>query len=261
MLKTNEADSDIVSSDQPNAGDRRRRGPQPGDRAYGQRRAGRHRRTKSSARVRPAFVHRQGRHHFVRHRDRGSGISGGHGAAARCCPASFRLWEPVTGLARGSRTSCSPGTWATTMRSPRLSTHCEVSEPARCSERESCASCPRTAANIAVIGLGAMGLPMATHLADRVLRYGVRPRSSARRQLAAEHGILVEATPEWCQQERRHRAYSPFGTKVRPSPRFLARKGVLASLETGIAGDLDQHNWAGGCAGVGGSGWSKRDTR
>ena len=36
--------------------------------------------------------------------------------------------------------------------------------------------------NIAVIGLGAMGLPMATAPGDRLLRHGVRPSSSARRQ-------------------------------------------------------------------------------
>ena len=49
--------------------------------------------------------------------------------------------------------------------------------------------------NIAVIGLGAMGLPMATHLATAFSVTGFDP-FEPRRQLAAEHGIVAEATPE-----------------------------------------------------------------
>jgi 3-hydroxyisobutyrate dehydrogenase len=49
--------------------------------------------------------------------------------------------------------------------------------------------------NIAVIGLGAMGLPMATHLATAFSVTGFDPFEQ-RRQLAAESGILAEATPE-----------------------------------------------------------------
>lgn len=49
--------------------------------------------------------------------------------------------------------------------------------------------------NIAVIGLGAMGLPMATHLATAFSVTGFDPFEQ-RRQLAAESGIVAEATPE-----------------------------------------------------------------
>ena len=49
--------------------------------------------------------------------------------------------------------------------------------------------------NIAVIGLGAMGLPMATHLATAFSVTGFDPFDQ-RRQLAAESGIVAEATPE-----------------------------------------------------------------
>ena len=47
---------------------------------------------------------------------------------------------------------------------------------------------------IAVIGLGAMGLPMATHLATTFPVTGFDP-FAPRRDLAAENGILAEATP------------------------------------------------------------------
>ncbi len=49
--------------------------------------------------------------------------------------------------------------------------------------------------SIAVIGLGAMGLPMATHLATAFSVTGFDP-FEPRRQLAAEQGIVAEATPE-----------------------------------------------------------------
>jgi 3-hydroxyisobutyrate dehydrogenase len=49
--------------------------------------------------------------------------------------------------------------------------------------------------SIAVIGLGAMGLPMATHLATAFSVTGFDPFEQ-RRQLAAEQGIVAEATPE-----------------------------------------------------------------
>jgi 3-hydroxyisobutyrate dehydrogenase len=52
-----------------------------------------------------------------------------------------------------------------------------------------------TRTNIAVIGLGAMGLPMATHLATTFSVTGFDP-FEPRRQLAGERGIVAEATPE-----------------------------------------------------------------
>jgi 3-hydroxyisobutyrate dehydrogenase len=53
---------------------------------------------------------------------------------------------------------------------------------------------PDNTAKIAVIGLGAMGLPMATHLATSFSVTGFDPYEP-RRELAAEHGIATEATP------------------------------------------------------------------
>jgi 3-hydroxyisobutyrate dehydrogenase len=49
--------------------------------------------------------------------------------------------------------------------------------------------------NIAVIGLGAMGLPMATHLATAFSVTGFDP-FEPRRQLAVEHGLVAEPTPQ-----------------------------------------------------------------
>jgi 3-hydroxyisobutyrate dehydrogenase len=48
--------------------------------------------------------------------------------------------------------------------------------------------------HIAVIGLGAMGLPMAAHLATKFSVTGYDP-FDARRELAAEQGLAVETTP------------------------------------------------------------------
>ena len=49
--------------------------------------------------------------------------------------------------------------------------------------------------HIAVIGLGAMGLPMATHLATRVLRYRDLTRSTRAGNSLRSKGFVVEATP------------------------------------------------------------------
>jgi 3-hydroxyisobutyrate dehydrogenase len=53
---------------------------------------------------------------------------------------------------------------------------------------------PENTTKIAVIGLGAMGLPMATHLATTFSVTGFDPYAP-RRELAADHGIVAEATP------------------------------------------------------------------
>src|SRR4029450_13259653 len=53
---------------------------------------------------------------------------------------------------------------------------------------------PANPTKIAIIALGAMGLPMATHLATSFSVTGFDPYEQ-RRQLAAEHGIATEATP------------------------------------------------------------------
>jgi len=51
-----------------------------------------------------------------------------------------------------------------------------------------------TRPSVAVIGLGAMGLPMATHLATRFHVTGFDP-FEPRRELAAQSGIVAESTP------------------------------------------------------------------
>jgi 3-hydroxyisobutyrate dehydrogenase len=53
---------------------------------------------------------------------------------------------------------------------------------------------PETSPRVAVIGLGAMGLPMATHLATGFPVTGFDP-FEPRRELAAQSGIAAEATP------------------------------------------------------------------
>jgi 3-hydroxyisobutyrate dehydrogenase len=53
---------------------------------------------------------------------------------------------------------------------------------------------PETSPHVAVIGLGAMGLPMATHLATAFPVTGFDP-FEPRRELAAQSGIATEATP------------------------------------------------------------------
>jgi 3-hydroxyisobutyrate dehydrogenase len=53
---------------------------------------------------------------------------------------------------------------------------------------------PNNSLHVAVIGLGAMGLPMATHLAQSFSVTGFDP-FEPRRDLAAERGVAAEATP------------------------------------------------------------------
>jgi len=53
---------------------------------------------------------------------------------------------------------------------------------------------PRNSTHIAVIGLGAMGLPMATHLASAFSVTGF-DLFAARRDLAEESGVVAQATP------------------------------------------------------------------
>ena len=53
---------------------------------------------------------------------------------------------------------------------------------------------PDSSLHVAVIGLGAMGLPMATHLATTFTVTGFDP-FEPRRELASESGVAAEATP------------------------------------------------------------------
>ncbi len=103
--------------------------------------------------------------------------------------------------------------------------------------------------HIAVIGLGAMGLPMATHLATKFSVTGFDP-FEARRQLAAEQGIVAEATPRGASRNA-DIALLAVRDQSQAESALFGEEGVLESLRAGIAGDLDQHYRPGGCAGVG----------
>ena len=59
--------------------------------------------------------------------------------------------------------------------------------------------------HIAVIGLGAMGLPMATHLATAFSVTGFDPYPPRREPAAEEAGLTVCSTPAAACAERRHR--------------------------------------------------------
>ncbi|HEX3205216.1 MAG TPA: NAD(P)-binding domain-containing protein, partial [Propionibacteriaceae bacterium] len=53
---------------------------------------------------------------------------------------------------------------------------------------------PDSSPHVAVIGLGAMGLPMASHLATTFPVTGFDPLAP-RREIASQSGVTAEATP------------------------------------------------------------------
>ena len=85
--------------------------------------------------------------------------------------------------------------------------------------------------HIAVIGLGAMGLPMATHLATKFSVTGFDP-FDARRELASEQGILVEATPRGASKNA-DIALLAVRDQSQAESALLGEEGVLASLKPG----------------------------
>jgi 3-hydroxyisobutyrate dehydrogenase len=85
--------------------------------------------------------------------------------------------------------------------------------------------------NIAVIGLGAMGLPMATHLATAFSVTGFDP-FEPRRQLAAESGIVAEATPEGASRNA-DIALLAVRDQSQAESAIFDKDGVLQSLRPG----------------------------
>ena len=85
--------------------------------------------------------------------------------------------------------------------------------------------------NIAVIGLGAMGLPMATHLATTFSVTGFDP-FEPRRQLAAEHGIVAEATPESASKDAEI-ALLAVRDQAQAESALFGEDGVIESLKPG----------------------------
>jgi 3-hydroxyisobutyrate dehydrogenase len=85
--------------------------------------------------------------------------------------------------------------------------------------------------NIAVIGLGAMGLPMATHLATAFNVTGFDP-FEPRRQLAAESGIVAEATPGGASKNA-DIALLAVRDQGQAESALFGEEGVLQSLKPG----------------------------
>lgn len=85
--------------------------------------------------------------------------------------------------------------------------------------------------NIAVIGLGAMGLPMATHLATAFSVTGFDP-FEPRRQLATERGIAAEATPEGASRNA-DIALLAVRDQSQAESAIFDKDGVLQSLRPG----------------------------
>ena len=85
--------------------------------------------------------------------------------------------------------------------------------------------------NIAVIGLGAMGLPMATHLATAFSVTGFDPFDQ-RRQLAAESGIAAEATPEGASKNA-DIALLAVRDQSQAESALFGEEGVVESLRVG----------------------------
>jgi len=90
---------------------------------------------------------------------------------------------------------------------------------------------PENRTNIAVIGLGAMGLPMATHLATAFSVTGFDP-FEPRRQLATERGIAAEATPEGASRNA-DIALLAVRDQSQAESAIFDKDGVLQSLRPG----------------------------
>src|SRR4029453_6122609 len=90
---------------------------------------------------------------------------------------------------------------------------------------------PENTTKIAVIGLGAMGLPMATHLATTFSVTGFDPYAP-RRELAAEQGIVAEATPKAASKSA-DIAVLAVRDHGQAESALFDENGVLASLRRG----------------------------
>jgi 3-hydroxyisobutyrate dehydrogenase len=85
--------------------------------------------------------------------------------------------------------------------------------------------------HIAVIGLGAMGLPMATHLATKFSVTGYDP-FDARRELAAEQGLAVETTPGGASKNA-DTALLAVRDQSQAESALFGDEGVVSSLKPG----------------------------
>jgi 3-hydroxyisobutyrate dehydrogenase len=85
--------------------------------------------------------------------------------------------------------------------------------------------------HIAVIGLGAMGLPMAAHLATKFSVTGFDP-FAARRKLAAEQGIAAETTPAGA-SKKADIALLAVRDQGQAESALFGEEGVLQSLQPG----------------------------
>ena len=117
------------------------------------------------------------------------------------------------------------------MHSRQSSTRCAVSEHPPSPGKRVTGTVSENSIHIAVIGLGAMGLPMATHLATNFSVTGFDP-FDARRQLASEQGILVEATPRGASKNA-DIALLAVRDQSQAESALLGEEGVLASLKPG----------------------------
>jgi 3-hydroxyisobutyrate dehydrogenase len=90
---------------------------------------------------------------------------------------------------------------------------------------------PENSTHIAVIGLGAMGLPMATHLASRYTVTGFDP-FEPRRELARNKGITAEATPRDASRDADIALLAVRDNSQAESALF-SHDGVLESLKPG----------------------------
>ena len=90
---------------------------------------------------------------------------------------------------------------------------------------------PENSTHIAVIGLGAMGLPMATHLASRYTVTGFDP-FEPRRELARNEGIMAEATPRDASRNADIALLAVRDNSQAESALF-SQDGVLESLKPG----------------------------
>jgi 3-hydroxyisobutyrate dehydrogenase len=89
----------------------------------------------------------------------------------------------------------------------------------------------QNSSHIAVIGLGAMGLPMAAHLSTKFPVTGFDP-FEARRQLASEQGLAVETTPGGASRNA-DIALLAVRDQSQAESALFGEEGVLRSLKPG----------------------------
>ncbi len=116
-----------------------------------------------------------------------------------------------------------------------------------------------TGPRIAVIGLGAMGLPMATRLAAAFPVIGFDP-FDARRDLAAESGVAAVATPGEAAGEA-DIVLLAVRDQAQAEEALFGSDGVTSTLNRRVAGHPHQHRRAGSGRGRWPTGWPSRASR